>query len=46
MEEQPDRAMEVIEMEEQLGPAVEVKEMEELDLVVEVTGAPAELPVR
>ena len=46
MEEEPGRALEVTEMEVEPGPALEVKEMEELDLAVEVRGAPAELPVR
>ena len=48
MEEEPGRVMEATEMEVEPGPAVpvEVKEMEELDLAVEVTGAPAELPIR
>lgn len=48
LEEEPGQVMEVTEMEEEPGPAVpvEVREMEELDLAVEVTGAPAEPPAR
>ena len=46
MEVQPGPVVEVTEMEVEPGPALEVKEMEELDLAVEVRGAPAELPAR
>jgi len=46
MEEELDLAVEEKEMEEELDLAVEEKEMEELDLAVEVTGAPAEPPAR